>query len=72
MLRYPVAKIKGIEVHLERLFFGVKKKNIVKRDYFVEKNLDVEKLPVNTSLSQLLSEIDFVKVYFLASNWYQT
>lgn len=62
MLTYPVSKIHGLSVHLERNFFGIKMKDMIKKDEFVGQNLTQDKLPVNTSYAQLLSNLDFVKV----------
>ncbi|VDK18860.1 unnamed protein product [Anisakis simplex] len=62
-LTYPVAKIDGIDVHVERTLFGVKY-----REHFDKKALvgiKADDLPKNLTLSQMVTNIDFVKVILL-------
>lgn len=61
-LTYPVAKIDGFDVHLERNFFGIKKKELSSKHTYVAQNITFDQLPANASYAQLLSNIDFVKV----------
>ncbi|KAM3728002.1 Patched-related protein [Dirofilaria immitis] len=61
-LTYPVAKIDGFDVHLERNFFGITIKEMPKKDMFVGQNITADKLPANTSYAHLVSNLQFVKV----------
>uniref|UniRef100_A0A1I7VPP3 SSD domain-containing protein n=2 Tax=Loa loa TaxID=7209 RepID=A0A1I7VPP3_LOALO len=61
-LTYPVAKIDGFDIHLERNFFGITMKEIPKKDMFVGQNITADKLPQNVSYAQLVSNLQFVKV----------
>ncbi|VDK66869.1 unnamed protein product [Onchocerca ochengi] len=61
-LIYPVAKIDGFDVHLERNFFGITIKETPKKDAFIGQNITADKLPANTSYAQLVSNLQFVKV----------
>lgn len=64
-LSYPVAKINNIDFHLERNFFGVRKKELPNKNAFVGQNITGDNLPANKSYSQLLSNMDFVKVILI-------
>ncbi|OZC08299.1 hypothetical protein X798_04650 [Onchocerca flexuosa] len=61
-LIYPVARIDGFDVHLERNFFGITFKEAPKKDAFIGQNITADKLPANTSYAQLISNLQFVKV----------
>ncbi|KAL3990149.1 Patched family protein [Acanthocheilonema viteae] len=61
-LTYPVAKIDGFDIHLERNFFGITIKETPKKDVFVGQNITTDKLPPNVSYAQLVSNLQFVKV----------
>ncbi|VDN02925.1 unnamed protein product [Thelazia callipaeda] len=61
-LSYPVAKIDGFDIHLEKNFFGIVLKDLPDKDAFVGQNITVDKLPINTSYAELLSNLKFVKV----------
>lgn len=61
-LSYPVAKIDGFDIHLERNFFGITTKEMPEKDAFVDKNVTANMISTNTSYAQLLSNLQFVKV----------
>lgn len=61
-LTYPIAKIDGFDIHLERNFFGITIKETPKKDMFVGRNITADKLPSNVSYAQLVSNLQFVKV----------
>lgn len=61
-LTYPVAKIDGFEVHLERNLFGIRMKEIINKKAYVGEKMTPDKLPANTTYSQMLTNLDFVKV----------
>uniref|UniRef100_A0A915Q2L6 SSD domain-containing protein n=1 Tax=Setaria digitata TaxID=48799 RepID=A0A915Q2L6_9BILA len=61
-LNYPVAKIDGFNIHLERNFFGITLKEMPKKDAFIGQNITADKLLPNQSYAQLLSNLQFVKV----------
>ncbi|VDK37378.1 unnamed protein product [Gongylonema pulchrum] len=57
-LSYPVAKIDGFNIHLERNFFGITLKDLPSKDAFVGKNFTADQLLANsTSYAQLLSNL---------------
>uniref|UniRef100_A0A914ZN15 SSD domain-containing protein n=1 Tax=Parascaris univalens TaxID=6257 RepID=A0A914ZN15_PARUN len=64
-LTYPVAKIDGFEVHLERIFFGIRMKEIVNKKAYVGEKITPDKLPANTTYSQMLTNLEFVKVILI-------
>lgn len=61
-LTYPVAKIDGFDVHLERNLFGIKLKQMVNKSAHVGEKITPDKLPANITYSQMLTNLDFVKV----------
>lgn len=61
-LTYPIAKIDGFDIHLERNFFGITLKETPQKDMFIGQNITADKLPKNVSYAQLVSNLQFVKV----------
>ncbi|KHN73964.1 Patched domain-containing protein 3 [Toxocara canis] len=64
-LTYPVARIDGLEVHLERNLFGIRTKEAINKKAYVGQKMTPDKLPKNMTYSQMLTNLDFVKVILI-------
>ena len=65
-LHYPVASLDGLDVHLERNFFGVTLQQTAYKTPLVGQKLTRETLPQNKSWAQVITNMDSVKVINLS------